>query len=183
MSAMPILPLRPGGWTVDDLDLLPDDPPFRYELVDGGLLMTPPPGLRHDECAMALLLLLSPRLPAGWRALAAPGVYFDRRNYRQPDAVVYRMEPARSRGRIEPGDVELAVEVVSPSSVSTDRVAKPAQYAAAGIRRYWRLELDPLTLAVHALDGATYRETARFTDEVTLDDPVRLRFRLADLLA
>jgi hypothetical protein len=30
--------------------------------------------------------------------------------------------------------------------------------------------------------GATYRETGRFTDEVVIDEPVALRFRLEQLL-
>jgi Uma2 family endonuclease len=33
-------------------------------------------------------------------------------------------------------------EVESPSSLTEDRVTKPAQYAAAGIRHYWRIETD-----------------------------------------
>ena len=33
MATVTTLPLRADGWTVDDLDLLPDDG-LRYELVD-----------------------------------------------------------------------------------------------------------------------------------------------------
>ena len=70
---------------------------------------------------------------------------------------------------------------MSRSSVSTDRIAKPAQYAAAGIPHFWRLEPD--ALLTHVLDGETYRETGRFADEVVVDEPVALRFPLAQLLA
>lgn len=71
---------------------------------------------------------------------------------------------------------------MSPSSRSTDRLAKPLQFAATGIAHYWRFEPGPLTLAVHALEGETYREVGRFTDEVALTQPFPVRFRLADLL-
>jgi hypothetical protein len=71
---------------------------------------------------------------------------------------------------------------VSPSSVSTDTVAKPSQYAAAGIPHFWRVHREPLLLVTQALDGATYRETGSFDDVVVLDLPVPLRFSLPDLL-
>jgi Uma2 family endonuclease len=37
----------------------------------------------------------------------------------------------------------LVVEVMSPGSVTTDQTDKPAEYAAARILHYWRLEQDP----------------------------------------
>ena len=58
MSAMTTLPLRPDGWTVEDLDLLPDDPPFRHELVDGTLIVSPPPPNVHNLAANELSHLL-----------------------------------------------------------------------------------------------------------------------------
>ena len=77
-------------------------------------------------------------------------------------------------------DVLLAVEVMSPSSVSTDRVSKPAQYAAAGIPYFWRLEPD--VLVIHALEGGVYRECGRFSGDIAVDDPFVLRFPLGQLL-
>jgi len=114
-------------------------------------------------------------------ATLTPGLYFDARNYRQPDVLVYRREAVGHRWA-GPADTLLAVEIVSPGSISTDRVAKPAQYAAAGIPYYWRIELDPLVLVAHVLDGDSYRVAGTFTDEVVLAEPVSLRFRLSDLL-
>jgi Uma2 family endonuclease len=176
-SVMPLqVPFE--GWTVDDL---PDDEHRRYELVDGALLVTPPPPLRHDEAAMALALLLTAAVPADHRVLTAAGVHFDRRNYRLPDVLVYARS-ASIRGQIQPRDVLLAVEVMSPSSVSTDRVAKPAQYAAAGIPHFWRLELDPLVLVVHRMAADAYEVVGSYGDAVELDEPGPVAFRLADLL-
>jgi Uma2 family endonuclease len=181
MSAMTLLQFRPEGWTVDDLDELPEDDPFRYELVDGALLVTPPPKPWHDDLGAQLCALLLASLPRAYRATMAPGVYFDRRNYRQPDVVVYRREAALA-DRIRADDCLLVVETVSPSSIANDTVAKPAQYAAAGIPHYWRVHRDPLLLVAHDLDGDVYREVGRFDDAVELVEPVPLRFRLTDLL-
>lgn len=71
------------------------------------------------------------------------------------------------------------VEVVSPSSQSNDRVAKPALYA--GIRHYWRIEQDPLELTTYVLEGDVYRESGRFRDEVSISDPLTVTFRLSEL--
>ncbi len=182
MPTMTTLPSSLEGWTVDDLYDLPDDDHLHYELVDGALLMTPAPVLRHDYAASALVTLLTGVLDPQWRALAGGGVRFDSRNYRQPDVLVIA-RAALDKKLAAPADVLLVVEVMSPSSVSNDRVSKPAQYAGAGIPHFWRLESKAVpVLITHALARDAYRETGRFTEEVVIDAPVELRFRLADLL-
>lgn len=180
MTPVTTLPFRPDGWTVDDLDDLPDDC-YRYELIDGALLVSPPPELPHQYLTGQLVALLSAQLPEPYRAAPAPGLYFDARNYRIPDVVVFRRERLAG-GRLGPTDVLLAVEVVSPGSVRMDRVAKPAQYAAGGIPHLWRVELQPLELVTSELRGAVYRQTGRYDADVHVASPVPLRFRLPDLL-
>ncbi len=173
-----VLPYRPGGWTTDDL---PDDVDFHYELVDGAIIVSPAAELWHDDLNAQLLHLLLPLLPPGYRAALTPGLHFDARNYRQPDLLVYRRE-AVATGKAWAADTLLVVEVMSPSSVTTDRVAKPLQFAEAGIAHYWRFEFDPLTLIVQVLDDGAYREVGRFTDVVVLTEPFPVSFRLGDLL-
>ena len=180
MTSMTTLPFRPDGWTVDDLDELPDDG-YRYELIDGALLVSPPPELPHQYLTGRLVALLLAQLPEPYRAAPAPGLYFDDRNYRIPDVVVFRRERLAG-GRLGPADVLLAVEVVSPGSVRMDRVAKPAQYAAGGIPHLWRVELEPLELLTYELHGDLYRETDRYDTDVDVTEPVPLRFRLPNLL-
>lgn len=179
MTAMTTLPFRPDGFTVLDLYDLPDDG-MRYELVDGALLVEPPPVLRHEYAVAELTALLRPTLPEQWCVLGG-GLRFDDRNYRVPDVQVIRRS-ALGQDLAGPGDVLLAVEVMSPLSVGTDRVAKPAQYAAAGLAHYWRLELGDPVLITHALDGEVYRETGRFAGDVVIDEPVVLHFPLGRLL-
>lgn len=176
MAVMTSLHVPFDGWNVDDLP----DVDFRYELVDGALLVTPPETPRNGRIASRLHLQLAPALDDSWDVLLGNGVYFDQRNYREPDLYVCRRE-AVDAGRVHATDVLLAVEVMSPSSVANDRVAKPAQYAAAGIRYFWRIESDPRVLVVHELSEGVYRETGRFEDVVTVTQPVMLRFRLVDL--
>lgn len=180
MPAVTTLPFHPDGWTVDDLGELPDDG-YRYELIDGALLVSPPPELPHQYLTGRLVALLLAQLPERYRAAPAPGLYFDKRNYRIPDVVVFRRERLAG-GHLGPDDVLLAVEVVSPGSVRMDRVAKPAQYAAGGIPHLWRVELDPLELVTHELTGEAYQETGRYDAHVDVVSPVPLRFSLPELL-
>ncbi len=180
MSVMTLLPLDSDGWTVADLERLPDDE-LRYELVDGALLVTPPPPNAHNLFANELGYLLRAVLPREWAVLAPGALEFDIHNWRAPDLLVMRRE-AVQRKYARPDESLLAVEVMSPSSVSTDRLVKPAQFAAAGIVHYWRIEPAEPILITHILAGDVYRETGRYTDEVALDEPVLLTFRLADLM-
>jgi Uma2 family endonuclease len=80
--------------------------------------------------------------------------------------------------------VVLAVEIVSPTSQSMDRITKPALYAAAGIPFYWRIETDGV-LSIHAhqldLDSKLYRPVGMFEDEIAVDNPWRIRIPLKKL--
>lgn len=176
MTVMQTLHVPPDGWTVDEVPEIEG----RWELVDGVLLVTPPEAPRNSRAASRLHLLLAPQLADGWEVLIGGGLSFDQRNHRMPDLLVCR-STAVDAGRVRAADVLLAVEVMSPSSVSTDRVTKPAQYAAAGIPHFWRFEPKARLLVTSELAGDVYRETARFDDLVAVREPVPLAFRLGDL--
>jgi Uma2 family endonuclease len=71
--------------------------------------------------------------------------------------------PLRDLSRRHPAGAEwfgLVVEVVSPRTRKTDRFLKPAEYAAAGIPCFWRVELEPEPV-VHGfrLDAGRYEPT------------------------
>lgn len=174
-----ILLTKQGLWTLADLDGLPDDG-RRYEIIDGSLLVSPPPSNYHQLLAFELASLLRSAQPAGYRVLSPGSVALGPGNYRQPD-VLLLAETAVGRGQplaAGPEDVLLAVEVMSPGSVTEDRITKPAMYARAGIEHYWRLEpnADRLTLHVYRLAGDVYAETALVRDEERVDiiEPLRL---------
>jgi Uma2 family endonuclease len=66
-------------------------------------------------------------------------------HYRRPDAIVYRCVPAGRGGRWkdkpQAGDVVIAVEVVSASTVTEDLYTKRTLYANAGIPHYWIIRM------------------------------------------
>jgi len=63
MGAMAVLP-RSRPLTRADLASMPDDG-HRYELVDGALVVTPAPSIRHQAVLAALYHLLRQQCPAG----------------------------------------------------------------------------------------------------------------------
>lgn len=139
------------AWTVEDLDSLGVEDWRRYQIVDGSLLVSPAPNTEHEFVVSDLRRVLDAQLPADVAVLGSPGIDLGR-SYLIPDAVVVpRAARALRQPLLLPAEVLLVVEVVSPGSVTTDRVTKPAQYAAAGIPAFWRVETDPISLSAYRL--------------------------------
>lgn len=152
---------RPGDWRFDQLDVLPDDG-RRYEVVDGLLVVSPPPTFWHQEVGAALLRQLAAEAPSDWRVLLELGLPLGT-DGRVPDLTVVSARAPRGPGAPLPGPehVGLVVEVVSPSSRKTDRFAKPGEYAEAGIPLFWRVETEPdLVVVAHRLRGGVYEQVA-----------------------
>lgn len=127
--------------TLDDVAELADrDPDHRYELQEGNLLVTPPADDEHAEMIMLVGAWLMAGGHAG-RVLATPGVRVGSSG-RSPDLVVRRSPRMGRTVWIDPADVLLIVEIVSPGSIELDRYLKPVEYAQAGIRHFWRVERD-----------------------------------------
>lgn len=143
------LPARP--LTLDDVAELADrDPDHRYELQEGNLLVMPPADDEHAEMLMRVGAWL---IAGGYdgRVLATPGVRVGTSG-RSPDVAVRR---APRHGRtvwIDPAELLLVVEIVSPGSVELDRYLKPVEYARAGVPNFWRIERDgPATVHLFGL--------------------------------
>jgi Uma2 family endonuclease len=135
--------LPPGPLTIDDLDLLPSD--RRYELVDGALIVNAAPTNRHNLTITRMILEMSCLLPREWVVLPPNGFSRDIHNYRTPDLSVCTVEAGERNercGYLAPHEVVLLAEVVSDSTVTTDRITKPAEYADAGVPYYLRVELS-----------------------------------------
>src|SRR5699024_10768533 len=85
MSVMALMPRTGEEWTVNDLDLLPDDG-LQYELLDGLLLVSPAPVPVHQRVITRLLVLLHAACPPGYEVFTAPLDWRpDQRTSLQPD--------------------------------------------------------------------------------------------------
>lgn len=132
-------------WTVEEVQALPGDG-NRYEVVDGALLVTPAPSLRHQDAVFAIAVRLrayarSARI--GHVAVAPADVTFGARALLQPDVVVFRLVDGHPPATwADAGRPLLAVEVLSPSTAHADRTVKRRLYQREGIPEYWIVDLD-----------------------------------------
>jgi Uma2 family endonuclease len=151
-----------GPWTVDDWMTLPHDGK-RYEIIDGSLLVSPVPVVRHQVIAGGLVGMLRAASPEHLGVVEAVGLRLGPERLLIPDVVVASAEVLVSEAAtLAPDDVALVIEVVSPSSVAMDNVMKPHLYAKAGIPAMWRVALRPAgaEVTVLRLKDSSYVEEA-----------------------
>jgi Uma2 family endonuclease len=172
------------GWTVDDLDALPEDG-VRRELLDGVLLVSPSPTDIHQIIAMRLGVALEDSCPAEFQVTQGVEIRINTRRAFIPDVLVATDAAARRRTRTYlPHEVILAVEIVSPTSVSMDRITKPALYAAAGVPYYWRIETgDGIEVHTYKIDPESemYRPFGTFDVEIDTIEPWPIKLPIAKL--
>lgn len=162
MSAVTTLPVR-RTYTADDLADMPDDG-NRYELIDGTLIVTPAPVMRHQRVVTRLAVTLDAVVPEGMEIFPAP---FDVRladdTVVEPDVLVARQADLTEKNL--PAPPVLAVEVLSPSTRLVDLNLKKARYEAAGCPAYWVVDPgtdeSPASIVAWTLrDGRTSRRAA-----------------------
>jgi Uma2 family endonuclease len=147
-----------GRWTYKEYALVDDGK--RYEVMNGVLLMTPAPGIPHQETVFELATDLrsyvrSAKLGRVFIAPIdvelAPGVVV------QPDvAVVLNNNLDKITQTRIIGAPDLAVEVASPGTAHYDRREKYDAYARAGVSEYWIADPAARTIEVFSLEGGTY---------------------------
>ncbi len=143
-----------GPMTRVELDALPDDG-RRHELIDGVLVVTPAPLVRHQVAVAALLSLLRRDCPGDLIVLSAPvDVVVAPDTVVQPDLLVARRADLTEKDL--PASPLLAVEVLSPSTRRVDLNLKRARYEAAGWPSYWVFDPDGTELTAWELEGGAY---------------------------
>lgn len=134
--AMPDLVRR---YTATEVLAFPDDG-MRYELIGGGLIVSPPPVPRHQVVIGRVYFLLRGYLdPLGFgdAVLMGPaGISWDEDTLVEPDLLVVTPDQMTNDWRTY-RRLLLAVEVISPSSRRTDRLEKRRLYQANQVETYW----------------------------------------------
>jgi Uma2 family endonuclease len=173
--------------TLEEWDALELDETRRWELVEGGIVMTPRP--LHQVVSGNLRQSIRENLPASLAVLQEVEITVEAGfppTVRDPDLVVVnRGVVDRNPVRVDPSDVVLVVEIVSPGSRRTDRVMKAYEYAKAGIEHYWIVDLDAdpdeRFLAHMLREGTYYRIGALVGDRVRTEEPLALDFAFDEL--
>lgn len=166
MSALPTPTINiQGHWTVDDLNMLPEQL-RRYELWNGELIIMPAPSIVHQMVVKRLFkrfIAFDPDEQLGEYLFAPADVILTESWVVQPDILF--VSAARRHiiqfQRIH-GAPDLVVEVLSPRTTHEDRHNKRRIYAAAGVREYWLVDLDAQTITILTLRDKNYVEQGIF---------------------
>ncbi|MFT4234160.1 MAG: Uma2 family endonuclease [Microbacterium sp.] len=174
---------RGRDFTRADLDAMPDDG-HRYELIDGVLIVTPAPRIRHQDVVGNLYAFLRSAAPRAVKVLMAPvDVVLPDTTIIQPDLLVAPRDAFTERDL--PTAPLLAIEVLSPSTRSIDLLLKKDRLERAGCPNYWVVDPDePSVIAWHLHDG-TYQPHAQATgaDSFEIATPFPVAFTPNDLIA
>lgn len=159
-----------------------DDLEIRHELLDGLLLVTPPPTPAHEFAVAELVFQLRSQTPPGIHAFGSNlGFCYEESFYALPDVAVVSEDALDQRGmRAAP---ILVVEVLSPTTRLTDRLLKAELYARHGVVSYWLVDTDERSVTALSLREGEYVETARVVESgsVVLAEPLPIAIDVAAL--
>jgi Uma2 family endonuclease len=171
----------PGGFTAGDLPRLIEAVDARFELLDGEVLLMAPATHWHDEVVDILKHALRRIAPQSVVIATEKGVDLGH-TVPEPDVLAVSRGVVKSDSLLfRPSDVHLVIEVVSPGTRTKDRTLRPAQYAGAGIRYFWRVENEDDAMVVYAfelLPEGGYAPTGVFHSRVKLDRPFPIDIEL-----
>lgn len=152
---------KQGRYTYEDYLKLPEEPGYRYEILEGFLVKEPAPSMHHQRVCRELVDQLKDFFdnfdPEGELFFAPLDVTLTIRNVLQPDILFVsgtRREIMRKE-RID-GPCDLVVEIMSPANRRKDRLQKMEIYRQAGIPHYWLADPEESTLEAFALKGKSY---------------------------
>lgn len=154
---------------------LGEDPPgIRRELVDGEIVVSPSSVPNHSRADRKLSFILMGHVEAHLLGELYGDVdnRLSKFTVRRPDifyfsaARMHLVTPAAVKG---PPD--LCVEIISPSSVRTDRVDKLREYAAYGVANYWIIDPTKRTAEAYVLADGSYTLTASGKNDETVHFP------------
>lgn len=133
-------------WMPDEVCALPDDG-NRYECIDGVLIMTPAPSVRHQRAVGLLLDALGPyvrQYRLGELLYSSADLEIEPGALVQPDLFVYRipLDGLLARDWSVIKALRLAVEVLSPSTARYDRGLKRHFYLRSPTDEYWIVDLE-----------------------------------------
>lgn len=143
MTVIDALPLGVPDEAVAALDEMADEHPnYRFELTPEGLIeaeMTPVS--THSRIISMLMFWLTRKLGDDpLRVRTEVGVVTHRAGrsaLRRPDIAVFREPPPDGVQYLEPGYIQVVVEVTSRSTEKNDFGPKVVEYAGSGIPHYW----------------------------------------------
>jgi len=128
------------------------DDGYRYELINGELIMVPGPSSFHQRINKKLLLILDEFIESnslGELFIPPMDVVLDDNNTFQPDIFIILHENiSKIKENAIYGAPDFVVEIISPSSVINDRHKKKELYEKFGVKEYWIVDIKNETVEV-----------------------------------
>jgi Uma2 family endonuclease len=169
--------------TVADLDAYPDDG-NRYELIEGEVYVSRAPHLPHQLVLQNLQVSLFNFLnehPMG-RLVPGAGAIFSDYDAVIPDILFVshkRWNEIVADNKIV-GAPDLVIEVLSPGKENRERdlFVKRKLYAKYGVKEYWIVDTENLSILIFHLHGQTLEQIATLTGDDELTSPSLPGFQL-----
>jgi Uma2 family endonuclease len=149
------------------------------ELIDGELVMTPPPLDAHQDSlgnGYDLLRQNVLKIRGGYLRLAPTGVHFEDGYDFEPD--IFWVAPDNDHcvlapdGRYWHGAPDLIIEILSPSTAYRDRGIKFETYEKHGVRKYWLVDPEAAFAEIYHLNEGRFIRLGVFRAGQTFTSPV-----------
>ena len=168
------------------LELGEDPPGVRLELVNGQIALSPSPIPDHSYVVVTLASTLTPHIVKHdlGQLFSDVDTIFGEHDVRRPDLLFFAKKRLHLIGdKAMEGPPDLAIEVLSPSSIRTDRKDKFKLYAECGVKYYWIVDLKQRTIEAYRVRGGKYTGRVRGSgsDTVRLPPFPKLKIPLGKL--
>jgi Uma2 family endonuclease len=163
-----------GQWTYDAYAAIPDDGKI-YEVVKGVLYMSPSPTPPHQNVGAVIVAYL-----CQYVQFASLGEIFYELDVElssgtvvKPDVLVLLNAhlDRKNSSRIV-GAPDLAVEILSPSTMRQDVTVKYEAYAEAGVPEYWIVNPAEQIIELFYLENGVYKSAGLFQGSAVLPSRV-----------
>jgi len=161
--------------TYQDYLEIPDEPGYRFEILDGMLVKEPSPSYIHQRASRKLQRILEDYFgqvdPDGEIFDAPLDVTPLEFNVVQPDILYVSGDQNILTDTRVDGAPALVVEVLSPSNGRKDRLQKMRIYLEAQVQHYWLVDPQEKTLECFAWHDGVYALVASGMDEDVVEHP------------
>jgi Uma2 family endonuclease len=162
-------------WKSKDLDRLPDEPFLTYEIVDGELIVSPQPHLRHGAILAAVSQIFRPAVKAlGGLVIVEPGLVWgaEAEDNVVPDiAIVLPDRLHLASGRTLSGIPNIVMEVVWEGSIEVDYIKKRDLYGRTGAQEYWIIDWQRQLIEVWSF-GESSARVVSYTKGRSIETPL-----------
>ena len=158
--------------TYEDYLTFPDSDGIKKEIIEGELFMSPAPSIKHQTTLGELFILITNFVKhnkLGRVFLAPCDVILSNINIMQPDILFISKNNYQILTDLNiHGTPDLVVEIISSSSINTDRIFKKLIYEQYGVKEYWIVDPKTETIEIWTLKNKTFQLASKAAKNQTI---------------